>query len=198
MKFKSIRKSVALIMLGSALLFSACGSSSSNTENNGEHSANSSSADSSIVNDTQNDNGSISSDAQSDNSTDGNNSATSATDDVENNSSDLAVGSSDDTEVGTISLKITVRNRCKADFGMFSVINPSTQDQAEIGAIESGKELVITMDWPTDVTTFYWAIYNQAGELYMQGETDLTGATESVLLSFVGEDSVKDFVADVK
>jgi len=91
-----------------------------------------------------------------------------------------------------ISVKITVVNQCTEAIGMFSIINPLTEEQMNLSGIGAGDAIVITLDWPTNVTTLDWAVYTQTGELYSESTSDVTGLTESITITLVGTDTIDD------
>ena len=79
---------------------------------------------------------------------------------------------------------------CGADFGMFSVIDPATNEQINLNAVSHEESLSFEAAWPIEITEFQWAIYNQNGELYMEGKTDITAANTDVALLFTGDGAV--------
>jgi len=98
--------------------------------------------------------------------------------------------SSNDSASNTKQLTISVFNMCGADFGMFSVIDPATNEQINLNAVGHEESLSFEAAWPIEITEFQWAIYNQNGELYMEGKTDITAANTDVALLFTGDGAV--------
>ncbi|MBE5909141.1 MAG: hypothetical protein E7278_09945 [Lachnospiraceae bacterium] len=98
----------------------------------------------------------------------------------------------EEPQVETRSLTITFVNECQVDIGMLSVIDPVTGEQAQVDPIPAGESISLDAAWPVDVTKFNWAIYNQAGELYMECETDISVAKTAATITLVGEDEVEE------
>lgn len=72
---------------------------------------------------------------------------------------------------------------------MLSVIDPVTGEQLNIGALEN--EGTLTLDnWPSEATTFQWAVYNQRGELYQESSTDISSAQTGVSIVLKGNSSI--------
>ena len=87
-------------------------------------------------------------------------------------------------------LTITIKNQCGADIGMFSVIDPVTNEQVNVGGIVNGESLSIQAKWPVEITDFQWAIYNINGELYTESTTNISQAKESVIITLQGEGAI--------
>lgn len=100
-------------------------------------------------------------------------------------------------EIG-IKVDFSIVNLCGADIGMISTISPYTDEQVDIGYLADGTVLKITMDWPEEVTVFDLAVYNVNGELVSTSEVDITGVTESVIITLSGEGDLEDVKAEVK
>ena len=91
----------------------------------------------------------------------------------------------------TKSLTITISNMCGADFGMFSMIDPATGEQVNLGSLAHEETLSIEASWPVDVPELQWAVYNTEGELCMEGKTDITEANTDAVLRFSGNGTVE-------
>ena len=100
-------------------------------------------------------------------------------------------------EIG-IKVDFSIVNLCGADIGMISTISPYTDEQVDIGYLADGTVLKITMDWPEEVNIFDLAVYNVNGELVSTSEVDITGVTESVIITLSGEGDLEDVKAEVK
>lgn len=88
-------------------------------------------------------------------------------------------------------ITITISNMCGADFGMFSMIDPATGEQINLGSLAHEETLSIEASWPVDVPELQWAVYNTAGELCLEGKTDITDATTDAVLRFSGNGTVE-------
>ena len=85
------------------------------------------------------------------------------------------------------SILITATNECGVDIGMFSVIDPISGEQYNISAIEDGQSVSMPVEWPTEITDFQWALYNQNGELCVEATTDVSQAESGVTLLLTGD-----------
>lgn len=85
------------------------------------------------------------------------------------------------------SILITATNECGVDIGMFSVIDPISGEQYNISAIEDGQSVSMPVEWPTEITDFQWALYNQNGELCVEATTDISQAESGVTLLLTGD-----------
>ncbi|MBQ8138726.1 MAG: hypothetical protein IJ195_04640 [Lachnospiraceae bacterium] len=132
----------------------------------------------------------------SSNAENGNGSEESGNTGEEQNPEDIlaAIG---EQEIG-IKVDFSIVNLCGADIGMISTISPYTDEQVDIGYLADGTVLKITMDWPEEVTVFDLAVYNVNGELVSTSEVDITGVTESVIITLSGEGDLEDVKAEVK
>lgn len=95
-------------------------------------------------------------------------------------------------EAQTRTLTISVANMCGVDIGMFSVIDPVSEEQVNLNALADGELLSMEAEWPVEISNFQWAVYNQDGELYMEGTTDITEAKTSVLIMLKGDGDITD------
>lgn len=98
---------------------------------------------------------------------------------------------SNDTQIDQKTIKITFTNQCGVDIGMLSVIDPVTQEQVNVDPIPANDSVSLQAQWPVDTKEFDWAIYNQDGELYMEGKTDLTKVKSSATIKLIGNKSVE-------
>ena len=115
--------------------------------------------------------------------------------------SEDAVTDSSDTNPGAESgtdkedtklLYLTAINLTGIDIGMFSVIDPATGEQANIGGLKSNEKYTFECNWPKDTKEFKWALYNMDGELCIEATTDISKAEQAAFLIMLGKDSVKD------
>ena len=115
--------------------------------------------------------------------------------------SEDAVTDSSDTNPGAESgtdkedtklLYLTAINLTGLDIGMFSVIDPATGEQANIGGLKSNERYTFECNWPKDTKEFKWALYNMDGELCIEATTDISKAEQAAFLIMLGKDSVKD------
>lgn len=93
-----------------------------------------------------------------------------------------------DTEL----LVLTAINLTGIDIGMFSVIDPATGEQANIGGLKSNERYTFECNWPKDTKEFKWALYNMDGELCIEATTDISKAEQAAFLIMLGKDSVQD------
>ena len=116
-------------------------------------------------------------------------------------SSENAVTDTSDTNPGADSgtekkdtklLYLTAINLTGIDIGMFSVIDPATGEQANIGGLKSNERYTFECNWPKDTKEFKWALYNMDGELCIEATTDISKAEQAAFLIMLGKDSVKD------
>lgn len=104
-----------------------------------------------------------------------------------------AVESTESTEfTDRKSIIITATNECGIDIGMFSVIDPISGEQYNISAIENGQSVSMPVEWPTEITDFQWALYNQNGELCVEAATDISQAESGVTLLLTGDGNLDD------
>lgn len=115
--------------------------------------------------------------------------------------SEDAVTDSSDTNPGAESgtdkedtklLYLTAINLTGIDIGMFSVIDPATGEQANIGGLKSNERYTFECNWPKDTKEFKWALYNMDGELCIEATTDISKAEQAAFLIMLGKDSVQD------
>ena len=115
--------------------------------------------------------------------------------------SEDAVTDSSDTNPGAESgtdkedtklLYLTAINLTGIDIGMFSVIDPATGEQTNIGGLKSNERYTFECNWPKDTKEFKWALYNMDGELCIEATTDISKAEQAAFLIMLGKDSVKD------
>lgn len=90
----------------------------------------------------------------------------------------------------TKSITITVLNFTNISIGMFSVIDPVTNEQINLDGMEPGESISLECNWPVDTNAFQWALYNQAGELCIDASTDILGAEKAVALAITGDETV--------
>ncbi|MBO4376158.1 MAG: hypothetical protein J5811_02560 [Lachnospiraceae bacterium] len=95
-------------------------------------------------------------------------------------------------------ITINFKNNCAVDIGMIAVLDPDTEEQYNLGGIETGKTLSVQMYWPSDKTELRWAVYTQGGELYSDSTTKVTGVTESVTITISGENTIEDIDVEIK
>lgn len=88
--------------------------------------------------------------------------------------------------LATRELTINIANMCGTDIGMFSIIDPVTGEQRNLDSLQDKEVISITADWPDTVTEFQWALYNKNGELCSEGNTDISGASKSVMMVLNG------------
>ena len=98
----------------------------------------------------------------------------------------------DSEKTVTKNLTITVFNNCKTDIGMFSVIDPVTKEQINLDALANEEAISFEAEWPVEIDTFQWAVYNTDGDLYMEGETDISSAKTAVNLLLTGDGAIDD------
>ncbi|MDD6010614.1 MAG: hypothetical protein PUC13_04245 [Lachnospiraceae bacterium] len=89
-------------------------------------------------------------------------------------------------------LYLTAINLTGIDIGMFSVIDPATGEQANIGGLKSNERYTFECNWPKDTKEFKWALYNMDGELCIEATTDISKAEQAAFLIMLGKDSVQD------
>lgn len=90
------------------------------------------------------------------------------------------------------SITITVINSSDINVGMFSVIDPVTYEQINVGSLESGTMISLESNWPADTAQFQWALYNEAGELCIDASTDISNVNSAVALNLTGEGTIDD------
>lgn len=95
-----------------------------------------------------------------------------------------------DTEVKTRSLTISVLNFTNIDIGMFSVIDPVTNEQINTDGMQPGESISLECNWPEDTESFQWALYNTSGELCIDASTNIKDATKAVALAITGDTNV--------
>ena len=89
-------------------------------------------------------------------------------------------------------LYLTAINLTGIDIGMFSVIDPATGEQANIGGLKSNERYTFECNWPEDTKEFQWALYNMEGELCIEATTDISSAEQAAFLIMLGKDNVED------
>ena len=89
-------------------------------------------------------------------------------------------------------ITITVINTSDIHLGMFSAINPITNEQMNFNRLDSGTSLSFECNWPSDITEFQWALYNESGDLCLEAKTNLSGITKTATLLLKGEGSISD------
>ena len=94
------------------------------------------------------------------------------------------------SDADTKSITINVYNLSNVSIGMFSVIDPATGEQINLDSLNPGESVTLSCNWPSGVTQFQWAVYNQNGELCMDASTDITQAEKSASLFLSGEDTI--------
>lgn len=98
----------------------------------------------------------------------------------------------EDTDKEVQALTITALNFTNIRIGMFSVIDPVTNQQINVAGMEPGESISLECNWPVNTTSFQWALYNQAGELCIDASTDITGANKTVALALTGDTTVEN------
>lgn len=104
---------------------------------------------------------------------------------------DVETESSLEDVIVTKPLTIVVVNATEVDIAMFSIIDPISNEQLQVGALPTSKGLSIEINWPEDVTSFDWAIYNINGELCIEASTEIQDANSGVTLTLLGTDNVE-------
>lgn len=90
------------------------------------------------------------------------------------------------------SITITVFNSSDINVGMFSVIDPVTNEQINVDSLESGAIVSLECNWPADTAEFQWALYNEAGELCIDASTDISTVNTAVALNLSGEGTIEN------
>ncbi|MGN0403525.1 MAG: hypothetical protein ACI4HQ_14875 [Acetatifactor sp.] len=103
--------------------------------------------------------------------------------------SEAASGEQTNESQASETLSITILNLCGVDIGMLAVIDPVTGEQVNIGSLANEEALTLN-NWPVDVTTIQWAVYNQRGELYQEAATDIRDAKTGVSIVLKGNGSI--------
>jgi len=93
-------------------------------------------------------------------------------------------------DANTKHLILSVVNLTNVDIGMFSVMDPSTNEQVDLGALAPSESYSMECNWPVDTDSFQWALYNTSGELCMEATTDISSAKEGAMLVLKGDTSV--------
>ena len=99
---------------------------------------------------------------------------------------DLASPSED-----SLPITLTFANLCGTDIGMFSMIDPNTEEQINLMPLADQETVSIEANWPKDNMNFQWALYNAQGELCIEATSDLTGITSSALIVVTGDGDVE-------
>lgn len=109
-------------------------------------------------------------------------------------SMDVSKSSAENTiaEPDTRSLTISVLNLTNFSIGMFSVIDPVTNEQINMDGMEPGESIEMECNWPADTASFQWALYNQSGELCIDASTDIKDAENKVILALTGDTTIED------
>lgn len=97
-----------------------------------------------------------------------------------------------------IPIDIVVINRCGATIGMLSIIDPINDEQINLSKIEDGNALTASVNWPRDINSIKWAIYNTDGELCIDAESDITGITKSAVIEITGDNDADDVTVKVE
>lgn len=100
--------------------------------------------------------------------------------------------SENSADTQTRPLVISVLNMSPVDAGMFSVIDPVTNEQINVDGLASGESISLETNWPADIAEFHWALYNMSGELCMDATTDISGANSTVAIILSGEETIED------
>lgn len=103
-----------------------------------------------------------------------------------------------ETSVETRPIHISFVNQCDVDIAMLSVIQPITGEQNQEGKLPAGAAMELDVDWPVDEEEFHWALYNDAGEIYMECTTDITVASSEATITLVGDQEVKQIQEEYK
>lgn len=101
-------------------------------------------------------------------------------------------------EETTISVQLTVINTCGVDIGMFALIDPATKEQLNIASIANQSAITIGANWPKEENMLYWALYNDKGELCIEGSSDITGIKEAATIILNGDGNVTDVQVNVQ
>lgn len=104
----------------------------------------------------------------------------------------------DEVAPETMSITIQVVNMCGVEIGTFSVIDPATGEQINMESIANQEMLSIDADWPVDTETFQWALYNQNGELCLEGNSNIAGVTSRATLILTGNGNVENVEVTVE
>ena len=97
----------------------------------------------------------------------------------------------DDSEkIKTIT--IAVYNSSDINVGMFSVIDPVTNEQINLDSLESGSKVSMECNWPIDTSEFHWALYNESGELCIDSSTDISNVQKAVAIILSGKDTIEN------
>ncbi len=94
--------------------------------------------------------------------------------------------------IETLSIDIQIINMCGVEIGTFSVIDPVTGNQINLDSIADQEMLTIEAEWPVDTEEFQWALYNQAGELCLEGTSNISGVTSRAILLLTGDGNVEN------
>lgn len=89
-------------------------------------------------------------------------------------------------------IELSIVNKCGAQIGMLSIIDPISEEQLNLSKIDDRNVLTLTLNWPKNENTIKWALYNSLGELCVELESDLTGMTKSANFEIVGNGDVED------
>lgn len=81
--------------------------------------------------------------------------------------------------------------------GMLSIIDPGAHEQLNIAALENDSSMNVEINWPKEEDAISWALYNEKGELCIEGTSDLTGMSEGATIVFGGDGNVTNVDVEV-
>ena len=110
----------------------------------------------------------------------------------------IVINDNSDIKQNSMLVNLTLVNVCGADIGMFSMIDPVTDEQLNLTPLKDQESATVEIYWPKDKTEFKWALYDNLGELYMEATSDLTGITKSAIIVLSGDKNVDDIDVNVE
>lgn len=100
-------------------------------------------------------------------------------------------------DADSIQVEVNFMNISGIDVRMLSIIDPVSEEQLNIAPLENEGVLTLNIMWPKEKSSFAWALYDDNGELCIDGTTDFSGIEKSATIVFKGEGNITDIDTQV-
>lgn len=95
-------------------------------------------------------------------------------------------------DVESRTIAVTILNLSSVNAGMFSVLDPVLNTQADISALAPEGTLSFDYNSPLTKNEFQWAVYDTDGELIIESSTDISTCEKKLSIILSGTDTIDD------
>ena len=103
-------------------------------------------------------------------------------------------------EEKSVDLDITVLiiNEAKIKLGMVAIMDPYTEEQVSIGAIDNEEMLIFDMKWPSKEKQLKIGCYDESGKLIKEESLDFSLVSKGCIITFIGEGKIEHVECEIE